>query len=192
MKMRLLGYKKNTVCIFIVFFFGFNIVGNKAISQLLIGPKIGTGLSWMNFEDKALKNALSVDPIYTYNAGFMTALRVEKRFFLQTEFIYSRRGKVTKAKSISNPDPEDIIFDPSTESRLINHYFEIPITYRIDFKLALAKIKFRWFVGAGPNVSWWLKSKGSFKSGVLLESEFDEIDFTSEFDFDPLLPENYT
>ena len=97
-------------------------------AQLLIGPRIGGQMSWVSYEDDEVSGLYDVDPLYGWFGGMTVAFRVRDRFFLQTDFIYSRKGK--EIKGIGDAG----LSDPDLKYVSINHHFDIPIIYRMDFK----------------------------------------------------------
>jgi len=118
-------------------------------AQLLIGPEAGANLSWTTFNDKDLKNEYSIKPVIGYNAGVHVGFRVQKRFFLHLSLIYSTKGRIIKEPS------QDL------RNKTRYNYIEMPIIYTIDFKGKIGGNKeFKYNLGVGPTVSYWLGGKG--------------------------------
>ncbi|UII31305.1 PorT family protein [Fulvivirga ulvae] len=142
----------------------------------MIGPRIGGQMSWVSYEDSQIKEYYDIEPLYGYFGGFTVAFRVRERFFLQTDFIYSRKGKlITGTDDASKSDPE-------LEYRSIAHHFDIPIVYRMDFKGQFGdNLAFKYFVGLGPNISYWWKGNGTLRSGELIENHIDELEYDVKF-----------
>ena len=166
-------FKKANLYFFIFCVSVFSFINTyKAHAQLYIGPRAGAQLSWLSFEDKDNKDYLSVEPHIGYNGGFSVAAQVRKRFYLQADFLYSRKGRFYEGK-----------LDPSLKYELVNHYFELPITYRMDFKFNVGKTGgFKGFLGIGPNISYWWKGSGSMSSGELIEANVQKTQIIVEFD----------
>jgi hypothetical protein len=65
-------------------------------------------------------------------------------------------------------------------------YIEIPLVYAVDFKGTVGNNKvYKWYFGAGPNLSYWLSGKGWFSSSPLMESNIDRLDYDIAFRKDP-------
>ena len=151
-------------------------IGPLVNAQLLIGPKVGVLGSRIVLEDDTDKDLYDIKPVLGFSAGGSISMKVRDRFFLQTDFLYSRKGKrLTWA--------EDALLEMET----VNHYIEVPIIYRVDFRAHLGR-DFKYFFGVGPNVSYWLKSSGTLKATELLETDIEELEYTANFDYDAALP----
>lgn len=143
-------------------------------AQLLIGPKIGGQISWISLEDKSLKEDFDILPLPGYHGGFSIAFQVQKRFYLETSFLYSRKGKKIEGK-----------IDPLLNYKSVNHHFDMPIIYRMDFKAQLGKSKaFKWYFGVGPNISYWWKGSGELETTELVEMGISPRDFDVDFNGD--------
>lgn len=153
-------------------FFSFDSLG-----QILIGPRIGGQMSWVSYDDDSqIKEHYDIEPLYGYFGGFTVAFRVRERFFLQTDFIYSRKGKVIEGTDDASKS------DPLLEYRSITHHFDVPIIYRMDFKGSFGdNLAFKYFVGLGPNISYWWKGNGTMKSGELIENHIEELEYDVKF-----------
>lgn len=161
---------KKTAKYSIFFFFACMVLLNTAYAQLLIGPKLGAQLSWVNFEDDV--EFVNSQPVIGYNGGFMLAFKVGERYFLQSEFIYSRKGKKYEGET-----------DPLLDYQVVQHHFDLPIIYRVDFKGSLGQGKaFRYYAGIGPNISYWWGANGTIRSSELEEEGIFEVDFDFVFD----------
>ena len=160
---------KKTAKYSIFFFFACQALLNTAYGQLLIGPKVGTQVAWVNFQDDI--ESVSSQPVIGYNGGLMVAFKVGERYFLQTEFIYSRKGKKYEGE-----------VDTQLEYHMVQQHFDLPITYRIDFKGSFGKGRsFKYYLGLGPNISYWWRANGTMKSSELEEASIDELEFDVVF-----------
>jgi len=137
----------------------------EAISQVLVGPIAGPNISWVSYDDKDLKDQYDMFPIVGFHAGIDVAFRVRQRFFLNTALIYSTKGKLEKSEA-----------DPLYRNEVRYKYIELPIVYTAEFKGKFGKgnKEYKWYIGAGPNVSYWLGGKGSISS-----SDFEEVNVFS-------------
>lgn len=151
---------------------------NNVFAQLLVGAEIGAHANWIRFDDKQDKEELKSRVLPGYTVGFTSMLQVEKRFFLQASLIYSRKGKMITSN-----------LDPALKNKAVNHYIDLPIAYKIYFKRQGAGKEFKVHVGFGPNLSYWLKSKGTIHSSELLENDIDKLDYKVEFNYDSKLPD---
>lgn len=144
-------------------------------AQVLIGPTVGPNFSWVTFDDKDLKDIYTVSPVAGFHAGMMVQFRVQKRFFLNTSLIYSTKGKIVKEKA-----------DPLFRNEARYNFIEMPILYTAEFKGSFGGGReYKWYFGAGPNVSYWLGGKGRFSSSDLNEVTIDELEYKVVFDKDP-------
>lgn len=122
----------------------------SAFSQILVGPVAGANYSWTSFSDKDLKDAYRLNPVVGYHVGGHLAFKVRKRFFLHTSVLYATKGRILEGK-----------LDPELKNSVRYNYIDVPISYTVDFKGKIGKSKeFKYFVGIGPNVSYWLNGKG--------------------------------
>ena len=60
--------------------------------------------------------------------------------------------------------------DPLLHNRARYNYMEMPLIYAVDFKGRVGGKQFKYYVGAGPNVSYWLGGKGKLYNSDLDES----------------------
>jgi hypothetical protein len=163
--------------LFLLFSIFFVALSNHSLNaQVLIGPKIGGSISWLTYDEFA-KEDYKAKPFFGYSAGITTAFKVKKRFFLQLDFLYSRQGKRVEGKS-----------DPILENFGVYHYINTPIIYRIDFKKAIWDTEFKWFLGAGPDVNFWWKGKGTLKSVELEEINIEQVNYDVRFENYPASP----
>jgi hypothetical protein len=123
-----------------------------ASSQVLVGPTAGGNFSWVRFGDSDYKQSFKVKPVWGYHVGAHISFRVRKRFFLHTSLIYSTKGKVLEGK------------DQALDLRVRYNYIEMPIVYTVNFRGTINKKPFKYFLGIGPNVSYWLGGKGTIEN----------------------------
>jgi len=166
-------FSQNFLLLFLSLILLLGLSNRPLYSQILIGPKIGGRMSWVNFDEPA-KDIYKARPVFGYSGGIATAFNVRKRFFLQVDFMYTRKGKRIKG-----------VDDPRLSNKAVYHYLNVPIIYRVDFKSNVEGIEFKWFMGAGPNVSYWWKGNGTLTSSELDENDIDKLDYEVSFDYDP-------
>ncbi|HTJ51778.1 MAG TPA: outer membrane beta-barrel protein [Cyclobacteriaceae bacterium] len=136
-----------------------------ASAQILIGPEAGGNLSWTRFDDRDLRSQYKVTPIIGYSAGAHLGFRVQKRYFLHLSLIYSTKGRLIEGKTTNVLNHAEGLVD-----RVRLSYIEMPIIYAIDFKGKLGGNKeFKYNIGAGPLVSYWLGGVGYASSNEIRE-----------------------
>lgn len=147
------------------------LAGNKAKAQILVGPVVGTHVGWASYDDRDLKDFYDVSPTFGFHAGGSVAFRVQKRFFLQTSIMYTQ-----KEKKISGGG------DGMFSNSLRNRYIDMPILYTAEFKARFGKDKvYKWYLGVGPNVSYWLGGSGSLRNSDLDENLIEELNYKVTF-----------
>lgn len=155
---------KLVTCLLVLF-------GMTLQAQVLVGPVAGPQLSWSNFNDKDLKSDFSTSPVFRYHAGASVSLRVHKRFFLTTSLLYSKKGKEIKGE-----------LDTKLENKVIYNHIDMPILYTAQFNGSVKGNKgFKYYLGGGPNVSYWLGGKGTIASTDIVEGGVANIPYTVVF-----------
>src|SRR5688572_9491808 len=136
-----------------------------------VGVKAGPQLSWVALDDPKYKAVATVRPTAGFHAGLVLAFKVKDRYFLNTEFIYSQKGKTAVGK-----------VDPYLNDKVVYHHLDIPVLFSMYFKGNLTKTRqFKWYLNAGPNTSYWLGGKGVIKSGDLIENSISELKYKIAF-----------
>lgn len=145
----------------------------------MVGPVANANMGWPVFKDKELKDKLDVQPGFGYNFGASLSFRVQKRFFLQSSLLYSRKVKKLEEKKV------DSFYDADFSNTLKLNYIEMPILYTAEFKGKLGNKglkEFKWYLGVGPTVSYWLGGKGELTDGDLLEINIKSVPYKVTFD----------
>jgi hypothetical protein len=157
-------------------FIFFLSLSNSLSAQILVGPVAGGQFSWISYDDKENKNLYKVKPVAGFHAGAMVSFLVRKRFFLHTSFLYSSKGKVIEGK-----------LDKLLKNEVRYHYIDVPILYTVDFRAKIGRIKeFKYYLGIGPNISYWLGGKGKFYDTHLQENgAFEDREYKIVFDKSP-------
>jgi hypothetical protein len=153
-----------------------------ASAQVLVGPVVGTQYNFGAYDNKDYKDLYSVRYGLNYHAGLSVALRVQKTFFLQTTILYNQRKKVMEGK-----------LDPLFYHEVKNQFIDIPILFTKEVKAKLGADKYyKWYLGFGPNISYWLGGKGELMNSELNENEISppdyKIEYTVAFNKDPEVP----
>jgi hypothetical protein len=143
-------------------------------SQILLGATAGGNFSWVSFGDKDSRDLYKVKPVWGYHAGAQLSFRVRKRFFLHTSLVYSTKGKILEGA-------QDL------DLKVRYNYIEMPIAYTVNFKGNYGKKPFKYFLGVGPNISYWLGGKGRIENFDTheLASNRGEVKYKIVFRKDP-------
>ncbi|HTE28900.1 MAG TPA: outer membrane beta-barrel protein, partial [Chryseolinea sp.] len=153
------------------FIFLFVMLGSPAFSQILVGPVVGGNYSFASLYDDDAKSTYKVGGVYGYHVGGHLAFKVRKRFFLHASLIYSTKGRTMSTD-------HDVNFAYKSQYNFI----DLPISYTVDFKAKLGNSKeFKYFVGLGPNVSYWLNGKGTLSDTDLKENNIEQLSYTIAF-----------
>ncbi|MDH4058990.1 MAG: PorT family protein, partial [Cyclobacteriaceae bacterium] len=158
----------------------FLVINVEAFAQILVGPVVGGQIDWIKFGDSENKDLYSVEPVYGFHVGGSIAFRVQKRFFLQASVLYSQKGKVIDGK-----------LDQSLRNDATFKYIDVPLLYTAEFKAKIGRDKvYKIYLGAGPNISYWLGGKGVLNHSDLNENLINPPDYnlpyTITFNKDPL------
>jgi hypothetical protein len=130
-----------------------------AYAQILVGPIAGAQMCLLGFGNKDNKELYHVRPFLGFHAGGSLAFRVSKDFFLQTSVLYSWKGKHLEGK-------EDSLFRQNVNYQ----YIDVPILFTKELKLKAGNSRYyKIYLGAGPQVSYWIGGKG-----VLANSDLNE------------------
>jgi len=92
--------------------------------------------------------------------------------------VYSTKGRKIEGKQ-----------DPLLANTVKYNFIEMPMIYAVDFRARMGKGKeFKYYVGLGPNLSYWLGGKGKLYNSDLAESsEFfsEDLSYKIAFNKDP-------
>lgn len=147
-------------------------VAGTSSAQVLIGPVAGGQVSWVSFDNQETKDIYKQRPVFGFHAGAQLSFKVRKRFFLHTSILYSQKGKYLSASE------EDGAF----KNKLVNNYLEIPVLYTVEFIRNTGKGKaFKYYLGLGPNISYWLGGRGTYIDTEFLENHREEQKYTLAF-----------
>jgi hypothetical protein len=136
-------------------------------AQILVGPVVGPQVSWVSFDNKDSKALYKQKPMYGFHAGLGVSFRVHKRFFLNTAFLYSTKGKYLDGTA-----------DNLLKFKSRYNYIDVPIVYTVEFLHKVGKVKqYKFFFGIGPNVSYWLGGKGYLENTQLNEILVNHVDY---------------
>ena len=135
------------------------------------GFKAGAQLNLPKIDDIHFRDTVKMNPAPGFNVGGVIFFKVKDRYFLQTEYIYSMKSKVITGK-----------VDPDLNDKTIYHYIELPVLFTRQAKVHLgAGRDFKWYFGAGPNISYLLGGKGVIESGELKENGISSLSYNIKF-----------
>ena len=157
-----------SIIFFIVFLAQFHDLPAQIIRS---GFTAGVQACWVRLDDVSFRDTVSIRPVPGFRVGGVLSFKVKDRYFLHTEYVYSQKGKIAKGK-----------LDPDLYDKATYRYLELPILFTMHFKGKVAKDKdFKWHIGAGPSINYWLGGKGTLTSGDLIENRIDPFDYTIVF-----------
>ncbi len=172
MRGRFLPYKvssKNAFCLCLILFGTISI--NSSAQIVRMGVKAGASLNWVKPDDKTFLDTVKISPMPGFDLGGAISFKVKDRYFLHTEYVYSQKGKIFNGK-----------IDTDFYDKVTYHYAELPVLFTMHFKGHLGKYReFKWYLGVGPNVSYFIGGKGVVNSGELIENRMDNLNYTIAF-----------
>ncbi|MEJ2004923.1 MAG: outer membrane beta-barrel protein [Cyclobacteriaceae bacterium] len=139
-------------------------------AQILVGPKAGIQYGWIGLDRDIDRDFLKTEPALGGYAGGVAIFRVRERFFLHTELLYSYRQQIIRGK-----------LDEQLKSKTMNHYLELPISFKINFDSRIKNLKYEWFLGAGPNLAYWIGGSTLLKSSELAEVDMSGTEYSIAF-----------
>lgn len=143
------------------------LTSKLAVAQIMVGPKVGFQMATTSFESN-LDYSDSVNSAFKpgFNLGTVLNLEVTKIFSLQFEFNYSLQGRVVKG-----------VFDENLRHKSNHHYLNLPAMLRYSWKGKKAK----YFVNAGPSLSYWLGGSGKISSSSLTADDINSMKYRISF-----------
>jgi hypothetical protein len=112
-----------------------------------------------------------MSPVVGFHAGGRLAFKVRNRFFLHASLLYSTKGRAMDGK-----------VDELLKNTAKYNYIDMPINYTVDFRGKIGNNKeFKYFVGIGPNLSYWLGGSGKFYNSDLEDDFRDPIAYKIVF-----------
>jgi hypothetical protein len=150
------------------------LMSRSAYSQVMdYGIKLGSNISWVRIDDDPdYRKATKITPVPGFNIGASFSFKLKKKYFLHAELLYS-----TKGQWLTENDLEPDLYDEWT----IYRYIDLPLTYNIYFNGKLNVRRFKWYVGIGPNFSYWLGGKGVLKHYEFKEFDLPDLEYKIKF-----------
>src|SRR5690242_6351847 len=110
--------------------------GTASAQIIRAGIKAGPQLSWVTIDDPAFKSVADVGAIPGFHVGGVLQFKVMDRYFLNTEYIYSQKGKTVTGK-----------IDPHLKDKVIYHHIDVPILFAVHFKGKVSDSRqFKWYI----------------------------------------------
>jgi hypothetical protein len=148
-----------------------SVISSSAFAQLLVGPEVGVNYSWTATKDDDFKDRFRMKPVIGFHVGGHLAFKVRKRFFLHSSLLYSTKGRTVYGE-----------YDGLLKNVSRHNYIDMPVNYTVDFKGKIGDGKeFKYFLGIGPNISYWLGGKGSLYNSELEENNLGELKYKIKF-----------
>lgn len=143
------------------------LTSNLAVAQIKVGPKAGIQMATTSFNSN-LDYSDSVNSVFKpgFNLGTVLNLEVTKIFSLQFEFNYSLQGRNIKGQ-----------FDENLRHKEKDHYLNLPAMLRYSWKGK----KVKYFVNAGPSLSYWLGGSGKISSSSLAANDINSVKYRISF-----------
>lgn len=136
-----------------------------------VGATAGAQMTWVKSDSPTFMDSVRIDPMPGFRVGGVVSFKVKDRYFLHTEYVYSRKGKIVTGK-----------IDDMLKDRVTYHYLEVPVLFTRHFKASLGGEKeFKWYMGIGPNISYWISGKGRMEASDLFENGLSEIHYKIAF-----------
>ncbi len=143
----------------------------SSIGQILVGPVVGGGVSWVSFHESDSRHFYKQTPVPTFHIGGGASFQVRKNFVMHTAVLYSRKGENLSSN-----------VDPDLKHKEIYHFIDVPIVFAREFKINLGANRIiKWYAGLGPNIGYWLSGKGSILNNQLLEDGYPTRDYKIDF-----------
>lgn len=144
---------------------------HESWGQLLVGPKFGAQMGWISIQQDQDKEFLQSEMVPGFHAGGAAIWRVRDRFYLHTELLYAmNRQKITGK------------FDELLESNITNQMIELPVSFKVNFDTRIKNLKYQVYLGAGPNVKYWISGKSEVYSSEIDEVGVGTRNYTIEFE----------
>lgn len=137
-----------------------------AAQSFSLGIKAGALASWGAFGDRDQKDTFSTKLGPGYTAGFQIGFPLKNNYLFLAEAAYTKKTR-------------RLLFNADTwENRSVYQFAEATMLLRKNFKFYLKKnVPSEWFFSIGPEISYWLTSKGKIivnPPGFPYEGVFDK------------------
>lgn len=136
-----------------------------------MGPKIGFNYSTMHFDEKQYTREHDVLGRPGLNGGIVFNYSVSNStvWSFHGEVYYSQKGRYIQRRGVEY-----------VKNRTLFHNIDAPAMFRGTFDAG----SLRWYVNAGPSLSYWVAGGGVLESSELDEGLVGRVNF--RYDFDPV------
>ncbi|WKN43839.1 outer membrane beta-barrel protein [Tunicatimonas pelagia] len=150
------------------------IVLSETKAQILTGPIVGGQATVAGYGSQYDGVDFQQDLSFNYLGGWSYAYEISDHLAFYSELVYSRKGKVQRYNSTSTR---------IVENQTYSHFLDAPILLRITGPIGRSKA--RWFINAGPQISYWLGGRGTVTAYEFFGSDqLTQIDYTVRFSED--------
>ncbi len=147
--------------------------------QVLIGPTVGGGVSWVSFHDPVSRQFYKQTPVPTFTLGMALSFQVRKNFYMHSSLLYSRKGENLSSNT-----------SPDLAQKEVYHYIDAPIIFTHEFKIKFGRNKIiKWYAGLGPNISYWLNGRGTVITSGMKEDLLPTLHYKIAFQQTPDNPD---
>lgn len=142
--------------------------GHEAYSQILAGPKLGFNYTTMHFDEKQYSSEHDILWRPGINAGvvFNYAVSNSTVWSFHSELYYSQKGRAIQRRGVE-----------FVKNRSTFHHLDLPAMFRGTFDAG----SFRWYVNAGPSLSYWLYGHGVMETSELDEGKVGRLQYRYDF-----------
>ena len=149
-----------------------SVSGVKA--QILTGPVLGGQATVASYSTQYDGVDFRQDIAPNYLGGWSYSYAVNSSLAFHSELFYSRKGKVQHYNSISTR---------LVKHEAYSHFLDVPLMLR--FSRPIGRSKVRWFINAGPQVSYWLGGRGDILAYEIFGSDqLIPLEYTISFSQD--------
>lgn len=134
---------------------------NAQAQYFMAGPKLGIQANAVRYQLKSAYDQYETKVKPGFNAGFQFNIPLVKRFNLNPEINYTLKGRKNFSKETGWTLNE------------YHHYVELPLILNFQSVAEIKKLgpfrnigPFTWFLGFGPNLSYFLGGSGTLETGA--------------------------
>lgn len=148
-----------------------NLVTLEGYSQFWVGPTVGGQLTTHKYTEPKRTDTFDIASDFNWHAGVVMEYQTGGVFAVHTEITYMQ----FKTKTTSSaPAP---MGDPGMYSNATHRFLTVPMLARAQFGRGAVKF----FVNAGPRLSYWLGSNGTVYTSEFEANAVEPIDYKVAF-----------
>lgn len=130
---------------------------NQTNAQVYLGVMAGPNVGKCVFEHETYKKYHKSEWTPGFIGGFTVSIEKEHKYGLTMQFLYAVKGRTI------NSTANDFVKNSARYT-----YLDFPVLFRWYFN----QQHYRWYINAGPEISYWLSGKGSMD---VYDQGMDEI-----------------